>query len=57
MQLEQNEFTRAIAQGDTQIGLWVSLCNNYAADVIALAGYDWSLLADASDALLAKVKE
>ena len=44
MQLEENKFTHAIARGEKQIGLWISLCNNYAAEVIASAGYDWVLL-------------
>ncbi len=44
MQLEENKFTHGIARGEKQIGLWISLCNNYAAEVIASAGYDWVLL-------------
>ena len=44
MQLDENDFTHAIARGDKQIGLWISLCNNYAAEVIAPAGYDWALI-------------
>ncbi len=44
MQLPQNAFKHAIASGKPQIGLWISLCSNFAADVVATAGYDWALL-------------
>ncbi len=44
MTLKTNAFTQAIRQGDKQIGLWVSLSSNYAAEVVAPAGYDWVLL-------------
>lgn len=44
MQLAQNAFKRAIANGTPQIGLWVSLCSNFAAEVVAPAGYDRALL-------------
>ena len=44
MQLPANPFTRAIAAGDKQIGLWISLCSNFAAEVVATAGYDWALI-------------
>jgi 4-hydroxy-2-oxoheptanedioate aldolase len=36
-----NSFTHAIRNGEKQIGLWVSLTSNFAAEVIAPAGYDW----------------
>ncbi|NNE50838.1 MAG: 4-hydroxy-2-oxo-heptane-1,7-dioate aldolase [Sulfitobacter sp.] len=44
MKLEQNEFTRAIAAGKKQIGLWVSLASPFAAEVTAPAGFDWALV-------------
>lgn len=44
MKLAANRFTRALARRQTQIGLWVSLCNNFAAEVLAPSGYDWVLL-------------
>jgi 4-hydroxy-2-oxoheptanedioate aldolase len=44
MQLAANPFTRAIATGDKQIGLWISLCGNFAAEVVSTAGYDWALI-------------
>lgn len=44
MNLPTNAFKASIAAGKPQIGLWISLCNNFAADVVASAGYDWVLL-------------
>jgi len=44
MKLEKNSFTRALAAGDKQIGLWISLCSNFVAEVTAPAGYDWALI-------------
>jgi 4-hydroxy-2-oxoheptanedioate aldolase len=44
MKLAVNNFTRALAAGDKQIGLWISLCSNFVAEVTAPAGYDWALL-------------
>lgn len=44
MKLATNPFTHAIAAGDKQIGLWVSLCSNVSAEVVAPAGYDWALV-------------
>ncbi len=44
MQLATNKFTRALAKNEAQIGLWVTLSNNFTAEVIAPAGYDWVLL-------------
>lgn len=44
MKFPQNPFTHAIASGDKQIGLWISLCSGFAAEVTAPAGYDWALL-------------
>lgn len=44
MELTPNRFTHAIANGNKQVGVWVSLCSNTAAEVIATAGYDWALI-------------
>lgn len=44
MKVEPNPFTRAIAKGDKQIGLWISLCSPFVAEVTAPAGYDWALI-------------
>ena len=44
MQLEQNTFTHALGRGDKQIGIWISLCSNFVAEVTAPAGYDWALI-------------
>lgn len=44
MKLEDNSFTRALAAGDKQVGLWISLCSNFAAEVTAPAGFDWVLI-------------
>lgn len=42
--MQTNMFLRGIQQREPQIGLWVTLCSNFAADVVATAGYDWALL-------------
>src|SRR3954471_752817 len=39
-----NSFKRSLAEGRPQIGLWCSLCNNIAAEIIAGAGFDWILI-------------
>ncbi len=44
MKLASNPFTHALAAGDKQIGLWISLCSNFVAEVTAHAGYDWALI-------------
>lgn len=44
MELIQNPFKAALAQGRLQIGLWSSLCSNIAADAVADSGFDWILL-------------
>jgi len=41
MQLAKNQFLRAIQNGEKQVGLWVSMCSPYAAEVVAGAGFDW----------------
>ncbi|MGU9958348.1 MAG: HpcH/HpaI aldolase family protein [Arenicellales bacterium WSBS_2016_MAG_OTU3] len=44
MKLATNTFKQAIQSAKPQVGLWVSLCSNFAADIVASAGYDWVLL-------------
>jgi 4-hydroxy-2-oxoheptanedioate aldolase len=44
MDLPRNPFKHAIAAGKPQIGLWLSLSNNYSAEVCAGSGFDWLLL-------------
>ena len=44
MNLPLNPFTRAIAAGKKQIGLWVTLSSNFTAEVVAPSGYDWVLV-------------
>lgn len=44
MKLASNPFTQALKQGTQQIGLWVSLCSPFAAEVVAHSGYDWVLV-------------
>lgn len=44
MQLSPNPFLSNLKSGKKQIGLWISLCSGYAADVVSHSGYDWVLL-------------
>lgn len=44
MDLPINTFKRAITAGTRQIGLWCTLSNAYAAEVVAGSGFDWLLL-------------
>jgi 4-hydroxy-2-oxoheptanedioate aldolase len=44
MKMVKNAFLAAIREGRPQIGLWVSMANNYSAEVVASAGYDWLLV-------------
>lgn len=44
MDLPRNTFKHALAAGQPQIGLWLSLSSNYSAEVCAGAGFDWLLL-------------
>jgi 4-hydroxy-2-oxoheptanedioate aldolase len=44
MQNPTNTFKQALAQQQTQIGLWVSLANPYSVEICAGAGFDWLLL-------------
>jgi 4-hydroxy-2-oxoheptanedioate aldolase len=44
MKLGPNPFARALVAGDKQLGLWISLCSNFVAEVTAHAGYHWALI-------------
>ncbi len=44
MNLPDNLFKHALSDGKQQVGLWVSLCSPFAAEMIAPAGYDWVVL-------------
>ena len=44
MELPVNQFKRALAAGQSQIGLWCSLAHHYSAEVVAGSGFDWLLL-------------
>ena len=44
MKLPNNAFQHAIKSSQKQIGLWISLSSNFAAEVVATAGYDWVLV-------------
>ena len=39
-----NQFKRALAAGDTQIGLFLGLANSYTAEIIGGTGFDWLLI-------------
>ncbi len=44
MDMPLNAFKRALAAGETQIGLFLGMANAYAAEVVATAGFDWLLI-------------
>ncbi|MGJ8545212.1 MAG: HpcH/HpaI aldolase family protein [Sulfitobacter sp.] len=44
MQMQSNSFVAALKAKRKQLGLWVSLSSNFAAEVVAPAGYDWALI-------------
>ena len=44
MQTPVNLFKQAMAEGRTQIGLWVGLADGYATELLAGTGYDWLLI-------------
>ena len=44
MKLETNRFTQALKKSEKQVGFWLSLRNNLAAEVISTSGYDWLLI-------------
>ncbi|APE44969.1 4-hydroxy-2-oxo-heptane-1,7-dioate aldolase [Sulfitobacter alexandrii] len=44
MKYPPNPFTQALRRGEQQIGLWISLSSNFAAEVVSTAGFDWALV-------------
>ena len=44
MDMPRNSFKHAIAKGETQIGLWCSLCSPITAEIVSHSGFDWLLL-------------
>ncbi|WP_313620549.1 4-hydroxy-2-oxoheptanedioate aldolase [Achromobacter sp.] len=40
----QNSFKSALAAGQAQVGLWLSMADPYLAEVSATAGFDWLLI-------------
>lgn len=44
MDIPANTFKRAITAGKPQIGLWCSLCSEYAVELVAGSGFDWLLI-------------
>jgi 4-hydroxy-2-oxoheptanedioate aldolase len=43
-EIEKNRFKAALASGQTQIGCWVGMADDYAAEIAGEAGFDWLLL-------------
>ncbi|MCM0611498.1 4-hydroxy-2-oxoheptanedioate aldolase [Marinobacter sediminum] len=44
MELSKNRFKQGLAAGETQYGLWLGLPDNSAAEIAAIAGFDWLLI-------------
>ncbi|NMT64606.1 4-hydroxy-2-oxoheptanedioate aldolase [Marinobacter orientalis] len=44
MELPENRFKQGLATGETQYGLWLGLPDNSAAEIAAVAGFDWLLI-------------
>lgn len=44
MEMPKNRFKQGLATGQTQYGLWLGLPDNSAAEIAALAGFDWLLI-------------
>jgi 4-hydroxy-2-oxoheptanedioate aldolase len=44
MELPKNAFKAALAAGQQQIGLWVSLASPYSVELVAASGFDWLLI-------------
>ncbi|MBS1230765.1 MAG: 2-keto-3-deoxy-L-rhamnonate aldolase [Proteobacteria bacterium] len=44
MEMPLNPFKRALAAGETQLGLFLGLADAYSAEVVATAGFDWLLI-------------
>ncbi|MEL6642014.1 MAG: aldolase/citrate lyase family protein [Pseudomonadota bacterium] len=44
MKLPTNTFTHAIADGQKQVGYWVSMASNVSAEIVAGTGFDWVVI-------------
>ena len=44
MHTPSNTFKQAMAEGRTQLGLWLGLADAYSTEILAGTGYDWLLL-------------
>ncbi len=44
MQMPPNTFKRALQARETQIGVFLGLCDPYSAEIVASAGFDWLLI-------------
>lgn len=44
MKLPTNTFRAALKAGKPQVGFWISLAHNFAAEIVATSGYDWLLV-------------
>ena len=44
MELPKNRFKQGLASGQPQYGLWLGLPDNSAAEIAAVAGFDWLLI-------------
>jgi len=44
MKLAVNKFAQGLKNGEKQIGFWLSLRNNLAAEAVTTSGYDWLLI-------------
>ncbi|MCL2656239.1 MAG: HpcH/HpaI aldolase/citrate lyase family protein [Betaproteobacteria bacterium] len=44
MQMPLNAFKRALHAGETQIGAFLGMCDPYAAEIMATAGFDWLMI-------------
>jgi len=42
--MSRNPFKAAIARGEPQVGLWLSMADAYSAEICASAGFDWLLI-------------
>ncbi len=42
--MPKNPFTQALSKQENQIGLWINLSSNFAAEIAAHAGFDWALI-------------
>lgn len=42
--MERNRFKERLQTGETQVGIWSSLCSQVGAEILADAGFDWILI-------------